>query len=49
VIRHGGVPSDIFIEEHSLRGLAVHFAKGWRKCDLLDVVGRWKVQWAGHE
>jgi sugar diacid utilization regulator len=39
-LRHTGNTSVIvFVEEHSLRVLAVHLAKSWHKCHLSDVAG----------
>jgi hypothetical protein len=39
---------DVFVEERSLRGLAVHVAKRWHEYHLSDVAVRCTVQWAGH-
>jgi hypothetical protein len=33
----------VFVEEYSLRELAVHVAKRWSKYDLSDVAGRCTV------
>ena len=35
----------VFVEEHSLRVLAVHLAKSWRICHLSDVAGKCMDQW----
>jgi len=35
----------VYVEEHSLRVLAVHLAKGWRKYHLSDVAGKCADQW----
>jgi len=40
-LRHAGNASVVvFVKEHSLRVLAVHVAKSWRKYHLSDVVGK---------
>ena len=39
----------VFVEEHSLRVLAVHLAKSWRKYHLSDVSGKCTDQWVGHQ
>jgi len=43
---HAGSTSVIvFVEEHSLRVLAVHLAKSWCKYHLSDVAGKCTDQW----
>ena len=50
VLRHAGNTSVVvFVEEHSLRMLAVHLAKSWRKYDLSDVAGKCTDQSVGHQ
>jgi len=40
-LRHAGNTSGVgFAEEHSLRVLAVHLAKSWRKYHLSDIAGK---------
>ena len=41
--------SVVFVEEHSLRVLAVHLAKSWRKYYLSDVAGKCTDQSVGHQ
>jgi sugar diacid utilization regulator len=49
-LRHAGNTSVIvFVEEHSLRVLAVYLAKSWRKYHLSDVVGKCTDQSVGHQ
>jgi len=45
-LRHAGSTSVVvFVQEHSLRVLAVHLAKSWHKYHLSDVVGKGMDQW----
>jgi len=39
----------VFVEEHSLRVLAVQLAKRWRKYHLLDITGKCTDQRGGHQ
>jgi len=52
-LRHAGsIYVVVFVEEHSLRVLAVHLAKkekSWRKYHLPDVAGQCTDQWVGHQ
>jgi len=49
-LHHAGNTSVVvFIEEHSLRVLAVHLAKSWRKYHLSDVAGKCNDQSIGHQ
>ena len=49
-LRHAGSKSVVlFVEEHSLRVPAVHFAKEWPKYHLSDVAGKCTDQWVGHQ
>jgi len=48
-LHHAGSTSVVvFVEEHSLRVLAVHVAKRWCKYHLSDIVGKCMDQWFGH-
>jgi len=48
--RHAGNTSVVlFVEEHSLRVLAVHLAKRWLKHHLSDVAGKCTDQSVGHQ
>ena len=49
-LRHAGNTSAVvFVEEHSLRVLAVHLGNSWRKYHLSDVAGKCTDQSAGHQ
>jgi len=46
---HAGSTSVVvFVEEHSLRVLAVHVEKSWLKYHMTDVAGKCTDQWFGH-
>ena len=47
--RAGNTSVVVFVEEHSLRLLAVHLAKCWRKYHLSDVAGKCTDQSVGHQ
>jgi len=48
-LRHAGSTSVVvFVQEHSLRVLAVHFTKSWRKYHLSDVAEKCTDQRAGY-
>jgi len=49
-LRHTGNTSVVvFVEKHSLRVLAIHFAKRWRKYHLSDVAKKCTDQSVGHQ
>jgi hypothetical protein len=50
VLRHAGSTSVVvFVEEHTLRVLAVHPTKSWHKNHLSDIAGKCTDQRAGHQ